>query len=71
MPRASWDFVSGMPLTVSPEAKQKTVATFLDRETAKIDALVAEQQAILLFIENRTALFDTFTTEAQRAIALL
>jgi len=44
-------------LAVPPEAEQPAVATFLDRETARIDALVAENERLIeLLQEKRTAL---------------
>jgi type I restriction enzyme S subunit len=46
MPRAGWDFVGAMPLVIPPRSEQATIAAFLDRETAKIDALIAEQQRL-------------------------
>lgn len=52
--------------TIVPEpplAEQSAIAAFLDRETAKIDALIAEQQrAIELLHERRTALISAAVT---------
>jgi len=42
MPRASWDFLSGLEVTQPPLPEQTAIADFLDQETAKIDGLVAE-----------------------------
>ena len=59
MPRASWEFVGGMKLTVPPIAEQAGIATFLDRETAKIDELAAEQQRLVeLLKEKRQAVIS-------------
>jgi len=44
-------------------SEQSTIATFLDRETAKIDALIAEQQvAITLLQERRSVLISAAVT---------
>ncbi|TCR81529.1 restriction endonuclease subunit S [Rhizobium sp. BK376] len=56
MPRASWDFISSLPLPLPPLAEQAAIVTFLDRETAKIDALVEEQRRLIdLLKEKRQA----------------
>ena len=41
MPRASWDFVGAALLPLPPVGEQRSIAAFLDRETERIDALVA------------------------------
>ena len=46
-----------------PKEEQKSIAAFLDRETAKLDALTAEAQtAITLLQERRTALISAAVT---------
>lgn len=56
MPRASWESLGGMPLVVPEYEEQRSIAFFLDRETAKIDALIAEQEKVLaLLAEKRQA----------------
>lgn len=56
MPRASWESLGGMPLVVPEYEEQRSIAFFLDRETAKIDALIAEQEKLLaLLAEKRQA----------------
>lgn len=45
-----------MPITLPPESEQAAIAAFLDRETAKIDALIAEQEKLItLLAEKRQA----------------
>ena len=45
-----------MPIVVPSEPEQSAIATFLDRETAKIDALIVEQEKLLaLLAEKRQA----------------
>ena len=59
MPRVSWDFLGNMVLTAPPIPEQQTIAAFLDRETAKIDALIAEQQRLIeLLKEKRQAVIS-------------
>jgi type I restriction enzyme, S subunit len=75
MPRVSWDFLGNMVLTVPPVQEQKTIATFLDRETAKIDALIQAMVGnvsigqtkdakcmVALLQERRTALISAAVT---------
>ena len=47
MPRASWEALGAMPTPLPPLPEQRAIAAFLDRETAKIDVLVAEQQRLI------------------------
>ena len=64
MPRASWEFVGAMPLPTPPLPEQTAIATFLDRETAKIDALVAEQQKLITLLqEKRQAVISHAVTQ--------
>ncbi len=64
MPRASWDFMGGMVLAAPPIPEQQTIAAFLDRETAKIDALIAEQQRLIeLLKEKRQAVISHAVTK--------
>ncbi len=47
-----------------PSAEQAAIAAFLDRETAKIDALVAEQQRLIeLLKEKRQAVISHAVTK--------
>ena len=49
--------LGGIPVQVHPLAHQRTIADTLDRETARIDALVAEKERLLdLVAEKRRAL---------------
>ena len=49
---------------VPPPAEQQAIANFLDRETAKIDALVAKQQELIALLqEKRTALISRAVTK--------
>ncbi len=54
------DFASFLP----PIAEQSAIATFLDHETAKIDALIAEQQRLIeLLQEKRQAVISHAVTK--------
>ena len=64
MPRASWDFLGSLPLCMPPLDEQHAIASFLDRETAKIDALIAEQQRLIeLLQEKRQAVISDAVTK--------
>ena len=63
MPRASWEFVGGMAILNPPLAEQTAIAEFLDRETAKIDELVAAQRRLIeLLKEKRQAVISHAVT---------
>jgi type I restriction enzyme S subunit len=53
MPRASWEIVGGMVLPLPSPAEQSAIVDFLDRETAKIDVLVAEQEKLIERLEEK------------------
>lgn len=64
MPRASWDFVGCMPVCEPSVKEQRAIAAFLDRETAKIDALIAEQEKLIeLLAEKRQAVISHAVTK--------
>ena len=53
-----------MPVAVPPFAEQTAIATFLDHETAKIDALVEEQKRLIeLLKEKRQAVISQAVTK--------
>ncbi len=47
------DFVRDYRLALPPLPMQQAIAAFLDRETAKIDGLVAEQERLLILLEEK------------------
>lgn len=52
-----------MPVAIPTEAEQTAIAAFLDRETAKIDALVVEQEKLIgLLAEERQAIISHAVT---------
>ena len=63
MPRASWDFIGDLPVLLPSEAEQHAIAAFLDRETGRIDALIAKKERqIELLREKRAALISHAVT---------
>ena len=55
--------LASLPLALPPLSEQQAIANFLDRETAKIDALVAKiREGIGLLKEYRTALISAAVT---------
>jgi type I restriction enzyme S subunit len=57
-------FVGAQALVVPPEPEQHTIAAFLDRETARIDALVAKKDRVIeLLQEKRVALITRAVTK--------
>ncbi len=63
MPRVSPDQVGSSRTPLPPEFEQRTIAAFLDRETAKIDGLVARKERLIeLLQEKRAALITRAVT---------
>jgi type I restriction enzyme S subunit len=64
MPRVSWEFMANMIFTTPSAEEQTIIAAFLDRETAKIDALVEEQRRLIeLLKEKRRAVISHAVTK--------
>jgi type I restriction enzyme S subunit len=63
MPRASWDFIGNCLVPIAPPDEQCAIANFLDRETARIDALIAKKRTLIERLqEKRTALISRTVT---------
>lgn len=63
MPRAGWDFVGSRTLPVPPDDDQRAIVNFLDRQTAKIDTLIAKRRALIEKLkEKRSALISRTVT---------
>jgi len=53
-----------IPVPVPPESEQRAIAAFLDREAAKIDALVEKKERLIALLqEKRTALISHAVTK--------
>ena len=64
IPQITVDEVGSNPILIPPLPEQARIAAFLDRETAKIDALVAEQQRLIdLLKEKRQAVISYAVTK--------
>ena len=63
MPRASWDFIGNCVVPIALPEEQCAIADFLDRETARIDTLVAKKRTLIERLkEKRTALISRTVT---------
>jgi len=64
MPRANWDFIGNMATLVPPAEEQQAISAFLDRETSRIDELIAKKQRqIEILQEKRSALISHVVTK--------
>jgi type I restriction enzyme S subunit len=64
MPRASWDFISLLPIPKCSYELSLKIANFLDHETAKIDSLIAKQEKLIeLLKEKRQAVISHAVTK--------
>ncbi len=64
MPRISPEQIGSSFMPVPPVSEQFAIAAFLDRETARIDALVAKKERLIeLLQEERTALITRAVTK--------
>ncbi|GIK80925.1 MAG: hypothetical protein BroJett024_20300 [Alphaproteobacteria bacterium] len=59
MPRADWDFIGNMPIPVPTPTKQRAIVDYLDRETVRLDALVAAKKHLLSFLAEKRRAFIT------------
>jgi len=63
-PNISQDILRSLRVAIPPLSQQRQIATFLDHETAKIDALIAEQQRLIeLLQEKRQAVISHAVTK--------
>ena len=62
--RVPEDFIRDLRHPLPSEPEQRAIAAFLDRETARIDALVAKKERLIeLLQEKRTALITRAVTK--------
>ena len=63
MPRADWETIGNLLISLPPLPEQRAIANYLDRETSKIDALITEKERLLkLLAEKRRALITQAVT---------
>ena len=63
MPRTDWSFISGLLHPLPPLSEQISISYFLDRETEKIDDLIANIEiSIERLREYRSAIIDAAVT---------
>ena len=64
MTHLTYGMFGGVLSPYSPAEEQRAIAAFLDRETARIDALVAKKERLIeLLQEKRTALITRAVTK--------
>lgn len=62
-PGIAVEVVANLPIPVPPAEEQQLIADFLDRETARIDGLIAEKERMLALLEEkRSALISRVVT---------
>lgn len=59
----NWDILKSIVVGVPPRNEQREILRFLDRETAKIDALISEQQQLIDLLQEKrqTVISQTVT----------
>ena len=63
MPRAEWEFIGNMSVPVPERSRQCLIADYLDRETARLDALIAaKEHAFGLLTDKHRALIACAVT---------
>lgn len=63
MPRANWEFIGSMRLSFPSLNLQDAISDYLDRETVRIDNLIAEKERMLSLLEaKRVALISRLVT---------
>jgi len=64
VPMLSQEQIGNFPIPLPPLPEQQAIAAFLDRETGRIDALIAKKERLLeLLAEQRTALISRAVTK--------
>jgi type I restriction enzyme S subunit len=64
MPRAEWDFIKNLQITLPPPKEQEAIAAFLDTQCKKIDGIIGEmEQQIEALKQYKTALITETVTK--------
>ncbi len=53
----SWDEFRDIEIVLPPRSQQKAIADYLDRETARIDALIEKKRRLVNLVSSRTSQF--------------
>ncbi len=53
MPRTSWEKLAEYRIEIPPLARQRAIADYLDRETARIDALIEKKRRMITLLEEK------------------
>jgi type I restriction enzyme S subunit len=62
--RVRTDFIADYPVSLPPTDEQRAIATFLDRQTEKIDALIAKKRELIAALhEKRSAIISHAVTK--------
>lgn len=59
MPRAEWDFIGNIYVPVPERSRQCVIADYLDRETTRLDALVAAKKRVLGLLAEKRRVITT------------
>ena len=63
MPHLTAEKLARIPIPLPPQEKQRSIADYLDRETARIDTLIEEQQCLIEMLrDRRSAVVDAALT---------
>jgi type I restriction enzyme, S subunit len=65
MPRASWDFIGSQSVPIPPVNQQDAIVNYLDKETEKIDALIAEKEHMIALLKERRSALITAAVNGQ------
>lgn len=72
MPRANWDFIRQVEVEVPLPGQQRRVVDFLDRETAKVDALMEKQRTMTARLtERRSSLIEAILNDCGDRVRLV
>ena len=64
MPRANWDFIGGLRVTIPVIHQQEKIASFLDQKTTQIDqAIATKEQQIALLNERKQIVIQQAVTK--------
>ena len=65
MPRADWGHIGSIEVVYPDQPEQAKILTSLDRETARIDALISKSEQSIILLKERRAAFITAAVTGQ------